>query len=472
MPRALAFLFLIWVLPLSGAHGQNAPASFNQNVLSCSPAPCVFPPTQASEGGGYVVNSPIVADPINASHLLLGSNDDNCFGQNEGFAGFHFSKDGGYTWTHKCMSSVYNGWGTYTSGDGPMAGFDRKGAAYVAAGYGFSFHQICYGMIGFQKSTDGAHWSKPMVAVKLETDCARPYESWLAVDISPESPKVNSVYISTVLVGQFEEFGVVVSHSNDGGNSWKMISVDGRQPNSEVDDYTRLAVGKDGTVYLTWLHCNTNFTCNNAGVDMLFSKSTDGGSTWSSPRLMTKITTAPTECHCPIGDLPNSNPAISVSNYPVIGVDNSNGPYGGSLYVVMYTWTGTHMQVQVIRSTDGGNTWSQPVPVAPPTDTHDQFFPSLSVSSDGLVGVSWLDRRNDPANINYQAFAAVSTDGGLSFEPNLVLNNAFSNPNIGGETYMGDYTGNTWVGPNFVAAWMDSSNGVNMQDVVGGVKLR
>jgi len=95
----------------------------------------------------------------------------------------------------------------------------------------------------------------------------------------------------------------------------------------------------------------------------------------------------------------------------------------------------------------------------------------LSVSSTGLVGVSWLDRRNDPNNVNYQAFAAISRDGGQTFQPNIQLTTGFSNPDIGNETYMGDYTGNTWVGPNFIAAWMDASNGVSMQDVVGGVKL-
>ena len=93
----------------------------------------------------------------------------------------------------------------------------------------------------------------------------------------------------------------------------------------------------------------------------------------------------------------------------------------------MYTWTGTYLRVQVIRSTDGGKTWSKPVPVAPASDTHDQFFPSLSVSPTGKVGVSWLDRRNDPNNIDYQAFAAISTDGGRTF-PNTQLTEAFSNP--------------------------------------------
>ena len=141
----------------------------------------------------------------------------------------------------------------------------------------------------------------------------------------------------------------------------------------------------------------------------------------------------------------------------------------------MYNWTGSHLQVQVVRSTDGGNTWSKPVLVAPASDTHDQFFPWLSVSGTGLVGVSWLDRRNDPANVDYQAFAAISTDGGQSFQPNIQLTTAFSNPNVNGyadNAWMGDYTGNTWDGPNyFVAAWMDSSNGIDMQEVVGGIRL-
>ncbi|HTA25886.1 MAG TPA: hypothetical protein VK763_20310, partial [Terriglobales bacterium] len=45
---------------------------------SCSPAPCVLPPTQASEGGAEVSDAPIVADPLNPLNLLLGSFDANC----------------------------------------------------------------------------------------------------------------------------------------------------------------------------------------------------------------------------------------------------------------------------------------------------------------------------------------------------------------------------------------------------------
>jgi len=116
-------------------------------------------------------------------------------------------------------------------------------------------------------------------------------------------------------------------------------------------------------------------------------------------------------------------------------------------------------------------TCSKPVPVASSSQQHDQVFPWLAVSPSGIVGVTWLDRRNDPANVSYQAFAAVSLNGGLSFGTNTPLIPNLSNPNNDGFQgfYMGDYTGNAWVGNTLYASWMDSSNGVNMQDEVGGL---
>jgi len=286
---------------------------------------------------------------------------------------------------------------------------------------------------------------------------------------------MNNLYLSTVVVGEPNQSTnqVFVSHSSDGGNSWKPVAVEPIQHFPASDLYTNMTVAKNGTVYVTWEHCNASGPsagCKNAQASMLFSKSTDGGNTWSAAALMTTVTN---NCsYCTDSFLPNTATKVGVYNYPVIGADNGVGPYAGNLYVAMYSWTGAYLRVQVIRSTNYGNTWSQPVPVVPPSDTHDQFMPWLSVSSSsGSVGVSWLDRRNDPANVNYQAFAAISRDGGLSFQPNVQLTQAFSNPAINGNDWMGDYSGNTWVGSNFVAAWMDSSNGLSMQDVVGGIKL-
>ena len=54
------------------------------------------------------------------------------------------------------------------------------------------------------------------------------------------------------------------------------------------------------------------------------------------------------------------------------------------------------------------------------------------------------------------------------------LTASFSNPDDNGsDGGLGDYAGNIWDGPNyFIAAWMDTSNGVSTQDYVGGLRLK
>jgi hypothetical protein len=442
----------------------SAPAPANSEPITCSPAPCVLPPTQASEGGAEVIDAPIAADPLNPRHLLLGSLDFNCGPST--FSVFHYSQDGGATWGVHCMPVINTPQRQYIPGFEPMVGYDSNGVAYIGDEYADNAGQR-YGLVALEKSSDGFNWSNPGIALGGPNNHSLFFYSALAVDASAHSPYANNLYVSAVVLNEPRQSKnqIVVSHSSDGGTSWKTVNVAPVQISPAEDNFTALAIGKNGTVYLTWLYCpgsGSDAGCNNSQAYVVFSKSADGGNTWSTPSLMT-IVTMPLDWTLP-------NTKVSVNNYPAISVDNSDGPYAGNLYVVMYNWTGTYLRVQVIHSTDGGSTWSKPVPVAPASANHDQFFPWLSVSPMGLVGVSWLDRRNDPANVDYQAFAAISTDGGQSFRSNVQLTTAFSNPNDNNGS-MGSYTGNTWAGPDFIAAWMDDSNSQYLQDVVGGIRL-
>jgi hypothetical protein len=452
------------------APGQSTrPGSSKKPTFSCSPAPCALPPTQASEGGGTVTNPAIVSDPVNLKHLLLGSVDYNCSQQTSN-VGFHLSTDGGSSWERvECMPSLIIKGKIWDAIFEPSLGYDSKGTAYIGGLYtcqGFC-NGTDAGFIAVQKSSDGFHWSKPVVALRYPGQ-SFPFEPSMAVDTSTSSHRVNSVYVSGVIWShQGSHKQVLVSHSTDGGVTWTQAAVDRVQTYPAQDFFTRMAIGGDGTVYLTWMHCGgtKNSICRHNLAHMMFAKSTDGGSTWSTPQRMATVT-----MHW---ELPNTR-GERVYNYPVIVIDSSGGAYSGNLYVALYTWTGTYLRVQLIRSADGGKTWSKPVSLAPKSDTHDQFFPTVSVSATGLVGVSWLDRRNDPANHDYQAFAAISTDGGRTFGRNWQLTKAFSDPDTNGtqNNWMGDYTGNTWAGNKFIAAWMDSSNGVDMQEVIGGIRLK
>ena len=436
----------------------SAPAKIKAGGFNCSPAPCVLPPTQASEGGSIVTNPLIVTNPTNEKELLLGSLDGNC--PPPSGLGFHLSRDGGSTWTRVlCMATLRLYWPIFN----PLVGYDRNGVAYAAGGYNASNSSDSF--LAVQKSRDGIHWDAPVVALRKAVK-SHLLATWLAVDSSAGSPWVNSVYVSGGV-----EWGagnqVLVSHSTDGGKTWTQVALDSVQKYPATDGFTGAAVGKDGTVYVTWLRCprtGPDRFCSDGNGYIMFSKSSDGGNTWSPGRVMTKVA-------FPFSTLTNTN-QVPAYDFPLIAVDNSDGPHSGSLYMAMFTWTGTYLRVQVIRSTDGGATWSDPVPVAPASATHDQIFPAISVSPTGLVGVSWLDRRNDPANLSYQAFAAISTDGGRTF-PNTQLTTAFSNPDTNGAGgWMGNYAGNTWAGNDFIAAWMDSSNGVDMQEEVGGIRLK
>jgi hypothetical protein len=300
-------------------------------------------------------------------------------------------------------------------------------------------------------------------------------KDWLEIDTNPHSPYVNALYISATQLTNIESPNseISVSHSTNGGQTWTTVAVDSEQIYPNIDQFSDLAIGEDGTVYLTWLRCTFTLSTDCGGTTATFemATSTDEGNTWTAPQPIFTTTLAPfvSGTFCGYGCLPNTK--ASVSNIPVLGIDKSTGPHNGNLYVVYYNWTGTYMQVLVATSIDSGNTWTH-TPVAPANDTHDQFFPWMSVSDAGVIGVSWLDRRNDPNNVNYEAFAAFSTNGGRSFGKNFDLSGKPSNPsNDGyGGHFLGDYSGNTWAGTKrFLVTYTDTTMGVG-QDFIAGVQ--
>src|SRR5580700_6893852 len=115
------------ILLAEGGHAQSseALALAGPGGFYCSPAPCVLPPTQASEGGGTVTDTPIVSNPLNTKQLLLGSVDFNCLGQSS--LGFHLSRDGGSTWQRVlCMPTITIEGRIWDPDDEPSVGYDRK----------------------------------------------------------------------------------------------------------------------------------------------------------------------------------------------------------------------------------------------------------------------------------------------------------------------------------------------------------
>jgi len=439
----------------------NAPGGDVITDLKCKPAPCVLPNKQASEGGRPANEVPVAANPKSKKDLLTGANDYNC----SNVQGFYSSSNGGKKWTTHCLDSFMGGFG---EGD-PGVGYDLNGNSYIT---GIDGGTPDGSDIIFEKSSNnGQTWSAPAAAVKPLFPRGLTDKDWLQIDDNASSPHANALYIS---VSQFDSSetntAISVSHSFDGGSTWTTVQVDPEQFFPNIDQFSDLAIGKDGTVYVSWMRCTANGPTGDCGGTVakeVVSKSTDGGNTWSAPVTIASVNLTPDSCGAFYGCIPGTSERVS--NIPAIDIDNSSGANSGHLYAVFYNWTGSQMQVEVATSTNGGSTWGAPVRVS--TAANDEFFPWLTVSPTGVIGVTWNDRRNDPNNHNYEEFGAVTTNSS-NFGTNYQVASQASNPNNDGfgGGFMGDYTGNYWDGKTLYAVWTDTRSGINGQDFIGGIK--
>jgi len=441
-----------------GAQAEGGP----HTEVGCKPAPCVLPNVRASGGTQPVNENAMAVNPTDKRSLITTGNDYNC----GSIQGIFVSTDKGSSWTQKCMTPLAGASGL---GD-PVPAYDARGNAYVV---GINQLPNGVGVIVVQKSTDnGATFgaAKQAVPATLGSIADKP---WLEADTNKDSPFKNSLYVSVTQFAANNDSQISVSRSRDGGATWTTVDVSPRQTFPDVVQFSDLATGRDGTVYLTYMKCRANGPtgdCGGTKSTMIFHKSTDGGATWSAPVTISTAKLAPDSCGAFYGCLPNTGERMS--NIPPVAVDNSTGANAGKLYVAMYDYIGGRMQVQVASSVDGGTTWSAPKLVATAGATGDQFLPWLNVSKAGQVGVTWLDRRNDAANLQYEAFAAFSTDGGTTYPENVKLSEVQSNPNNDGfgGGFMGDYTGSGWAGHTLYMSYMDMRSGTVSQDWVAGSK--
>jgi hypothetical protein len=94
------------------------------------------------------------------------------------------------------------------------------------------------------------------------------------------------------------------------------------------------------------------------------------------------------------------------------------------------------------RSTNGGQSFSAPQRINddPVNSSKWHWFGTLSVAPNGRIDVVWYDTRNAANNTDSQLFYSYSTDGGVTWSPNLAVSNSF-NPLEGwpNQNKIGDY---------------------------------
>jgi hypothetical protein len=80
------------------------------------------------------------------------------------------------------------------------------------------------------------------------------------------------------------------------------------------------------------------------------------------------------------------------------------------------------------RSTDGGLTFSAPQRITddPVNQNKWHWMGTLAVAPNGRIDSVWLDTRNAANNTDSQLFYSWSTDGGVTWAPNVAVSNPFT----------------------------------------------
>jgi hypothetical protein len=325
-----------------------------------------------------------------------------------------------------------------TRNSDPVVTCDTAGNFYIAV-VAISNPSITVS-IGIYKSTDGG------VTFPLAYIAAQGYsedKEWVAADLNPGSPFLNSLYLSwTRFTGNT---GINITKSTNGGINWS-VPVNVSDASSGVQG-SHLCVSPGGQINVVWLQ----FSGSNSIVK--FDRSINGGVSFGTD---VSISTGPVA-----SGLPNN-----VNSFPSIAVDASGGPGNGWLYVVFCDNRNGDADVFFSRSTNNGQTWSQPVRINNDLIGNGkiQYWPWIAVNELGKIAVLWMDTRNTPNNSIIEAYLARSTDGGNTFTNELISSQQSPTLIPGSNVRFGDYICLDYRVNRIVPVWTDErAGGYNME---------
>ncbi len=257
---------------------------------------------------------------------------------------FTTSSDSGGTWTHPNVRvNEHSTRGSYN----PSLAVDDNGNIYVT----WTDDRNGPSDIYFAKSTDGG-------------------STWTTPNMKVNSPSTGYQLLSHVAVGDGgwvyavwcdNRTGVwdgFFSMSKDSGRTWSPDVRVNDDDHRHVDD-PRVAVGKDGAIYVVW---------KVGGIYL--AKSTDDGETWTSPNIKVNSDS--------LDMIGYSQPCISVGD-------------SEKVYVVWRARNGQDYTTHIYfaMSSDSGTTWTDPEMRVDDSLCIAGEYPSLDVDPLGNIYVAW-----------------------------------------------------------------------------------
>ncbi len=349
----------------------------------------------------------IIISRKNTNNILAGSNIDN----------YYFSNDGGLTWTNGHITSNSGVWGD------PSLNVDTNG--------GFYFFHL--------SNPQSGNWIDRIVCQKIEnwnftTDSYAGLNGAKVQDKpwSVVNYNTNEIYLTWT---QFDEYGttnpndssiILFSKSSDAGTTWSTPKRINKFAGDCVDSDNTVegavpALGENNEIYVAWAF----------NKKIYFNKSLDNGNTWLNKEIYVCDQTEGWDY---------TIPGINRCNgLPITCTDLSNSPYKGTIYINFSDQrNGTNnTDIWLVKSTDGGQTWTTPLKVNNDTTQTHQFLSWMTIDqTTGYIYIIFYDRRNYTDN-NTDVYLAMSKDGGNTFK-NIKISQLPFNPDQ--SIFFGDYT--------------------------------
>lgn len=406
----------------------NDPFSTDVNLVTACAGPGVVANITGSSLATIFRNSEaepsLAVNPINHNNIIIAYHQDR-WSRSGGAAGLSiaYTFDGGVTWTNtklpstRCGGGLPGSAGDYERDSDPWVVFSSDGKAYIAS-LPFSIGENFNESFAISKSVDGGiTWTTHTVSIDPTFGERYVYDGSKVV-VDPVNP--NILYFSggnyPIKGAGHEDINrdssgrknlMVFSKSTDAGVSWSPLASVATFSASKLQAHfqllalppsNQLANGK--LLGISMLSNGINNPPLPSNNDTVFTiQSLDGGNTWSNPKTIASIVHSSLPLDEPynveLGGLSFNSPGTGVMP---MAMDKQNK-------AIYATWADARFSGKIaagavlIRSADGGNTWSKPINATPTTPANvSSVVYKIAVAANGTVGVLFYDFRNDLPN--------------------------------------------------------------------------
>lgn len=343
------------------------------------------------------------------------------------------TKDGGDTWRTVVVPRLTECSGGHNQkATDPWLAFGRNGVAYLAS-LTYDGHGQESNLVVSRSTDGGSTWGDPIVVWSYPRIVFNDKET-LTVD--PYEP--DNAYLVWVQIPEPAGIGAAVvtffSRTTDGGLTWSPPTPIHVPTASRGGQGNEIAVLGDGSL----LNVYTELMLA-GGYRVMAMRSLDKGTTWLPP--------------VPVASVPSADgPSDPTTGAPVRAggwiTSVESGPDGR----VWVTWA-DESEIMLTSTTDGV-VW--PAAVAIAAGDKPKFTPVVAVRADGTVAVSYYDFRNDGSEsaLVTDVWLTTSTDGGATWTEQH-LGGPFDHRRAayseGRGWFLGDYQGLVAAGSTFIA---------------------